>query len=386
MNTKPLILSSFLIFSFLNIFGQAPINDDPCNAILLSTNPFCSYSTFSNAGATASVGVPDPLCASYLGGDVWFKVVVPATGIKIDSNTGDILDGGMAIYSGTCSSLTLIECNDDDSPNGAMPQLYNTTLIPGDTIWIRFWEFANNNNGTFQICISETNIAADESCSAALLSVGTSCTYIDLSNVGSTGSIGLPAAGCGQYVDSDVWFKFIVPPATTNVIIDSNIGTITDGAMAIYYGTDCISLTLLECNDDDSPNGFMPLINNSSFIPGETIWIRFWKYNGGSGSFQMCVYAPEIISVPENQLIKENVIISPNPFSESATINFENPAIFGLNTEISIYNIMGEKAEVIISKTSTGFEIQKGNLSNGIYFFIITSNKKNISVGKLVVE
>ncbi len=386
MIAKPLVLLPFLILSFLNNFGQAPINDDQCNAILLSPNSNCIYTTFSNAGATPSLGVPDPACASYLGGDVWFKVVVPAQDILIDSNTGVILDGGMAIYSGNCSSLTLIECNDDDSPNGAMPQINNSTLIPGDTIWIRFWEFANNNNGTFQICISEAITVGDEPCSASLLSVGTTCSYTSASNIGSTGSIGVPSAVCGSYVDGDVWFKVIVPPAVTHLIFDSNSGTMTDGAMAIYFGTVCTSLNLLECDDDDSPNGMMPLIDNYTFVPGETIWIRFWKYNGGTGTFQLCIYSPALISVPENQLTKENVKISPNPFSVSATINFENPAHFGSDTELSIYNIMGEKAEAIISKTSTGFLIQKGNLSSGIYFYIITTNKKSICTGKLVVE
>ncbi|MBK6525905.1 MAG: hypothetical protein IPG07_10360 [Crocinitomicaceae bacterium] len=96
-------------------------------ATVIAVNSTCSFSTYTNANATASAGVPAPGCASYSGGDVWFQVTVPASGaLTFDSNTGVITDGGMAIYSGTCGALTLIECNDDGSANGAMPMITST--------------------------------------------------------------------------------------------------------------------------------------------------------------------------------------------------------------------------------------------------------------------
>jgi len=89
------ILCSFVCFVGLlsNLFAQVP-NDNPCNAIALAVNTNCNFATFSNAGANASVGVPAPGCANYLGGDVWFNVTVPASGsLSFDSNTGVITDG-----------------------------------------------------------------------------------------------------------------------------------------------------------------------------------------------------------------------------------------------------------------------------------------------------
>lgn len=135
-------------------------NDEPCGAPLLTAGTSCVFTSATNAGATASAGIPAPGCASYSGGDVWFRVGVPASGALIfDSNSGIITDGGMAIYSSsdnTCNgSLTLIECDDDDSQNGAMPMINKTGLNPGDTVFIRFWEYGNDNNGTFSICVSE---------------------------------------------------------------------------------------------------------------------------------------------------------------------------------------------------------------------------------------
>jgi hypothetical protein len=128
-------------------------NDDPCGATSLTVGTSCSFSTFSNATATASAGVPAPGCASYSGGDVWFSVVVPANGnITLDMNTGVITDAGMAVYSGTCGALSLVQCDDDDSANGLMSMIALSGQTPGAILFVRVWEFGNNNNGTFDIC------------------------------------------------------------------------------------------------------------------------------------------------------------------------------------------------------------------------------------------
>ena len=156
MFNKIFALLLCMVISF-TAFAQ-PANDDPCDALPIAVNSSCNFTTYSNAGASASVGAPAPGCAFYSGGDVWFSATVPASGSLIfDSNTGVITDGGMAIYRGSCNALTLIECDDDDSANGLMPSINASGLIPGETIWIRFWEFGNNNNGTFDLCVYDVN-------------------------------------------------------------------------------------------------------------------------------------------------------------------------------------------------------------------------------------
>jgi hypothetical protein len=143
-------------------------NDDCSGAIALTVNSTCTFASYSNLGANASVGIPAPGCGSYLGGDVWFSVVVPPTGnFIVDTQAGVITDSGMAAYSGTCGALALIAC-DDFGGTGAMSSLNITGRTPGEVIYIRFWEYGNDNNGTFGICVTEpinpcstiTNIAA----------------------------------------------------------------------------------------------------------------------------------------------------------------------------------------------------------------------------------
>jgi hypothetical protein len=276
---------------------SAPANDDPCSATAITVGASCTFTQYTNACATATAGAPAPGCASYSGGDVWFTATVPASGaLSFDSNTGVVLDGGMAVYSGTCGSLTLIDCDDDNSTNGAMPSLTLGGLTPGATVWIRMWEYGNNNNGTFSLCAWDpgagcTVPANDNPCTATAVTVGTSCTYTQYTNACATATAGPPAPGCAGYSGGDVWFTATVP-AGGELVFNTNTGVILDGGMAIYSGT-CAALTLIDCDDDGSTNGAMPMIQATGLTPGATIWIRVWEYsNDNNGTFSLCVTEP----------------------------------------------------------------------------------------------
>ena len=177
--------------------APAPILGDECaNAIPLSVSSVCNYTTYSNAANTASAGIPAPGCASYSGGDIWFSAVVPFTGIlTVDTQTGVITDGGMAFYTGTCGALTLLQCDDDSSANGLMPTLTATGLTPGSTVYIRFWEYSNDNNGTFGICATSP-LCGNPSFISAVISSQTTA------NITWTAPIAAPANGYQYYLST----------------------------------------------------------------------------------------------------------------------------------------------------------------------------------------
>ena len=268
-----------------------PANDNPCTATALEVQATCTMQTFTTASATGTTGVPAPGCANYQGGDVWFSVVVPAGGTLVfDTQSGVMTDGGMAIYSGAdCNNLSLIECDDDDGA-GLMLKIVRTGLTPPSPIWIRVWEYGNDNQGTFGLCVTlpPPAPANDEPCNATLLAASYgSCNNQTFTVAGALPSAGIPAPGCAGSVFKDVWFKAVVP-CEGNLSITTSAGQITDGGMAIYSGT-CGNLSLIECDDDDGP-GAMPAITRSNLTPGDTIWIRFWDYGGNDdGTFQICV-------------------------------------------------------------------------------------------------
>ncbi|MEO8768870.1 MAG: gliding motility-associated C-terminal domain-containing protein [Ferruginibacter sp.] len=277
--------------------GPPPSYDDPCNATPLPTpTTDCNYLNFTDEGATSSANVPAPGCANYTGGDVWFSVVVPAAGIlSFDTQTGEVVDGGMAIYSGAdCNNLTLIACDDNSSINGNMPKIVAANLVPGSTVWIRFWSNGLNANiGSFGICVSipPPPPVNDDPCGAIQLTASSTCNYQTFTTTSSNASPGVPAPGCANYQGGDVWFSVTVP-CDGSLTFDTQTDVITDGGMAIYSGT-CDNLTLIACNDDGSPNGLMPFIAATNLTPGSTIWVRFWEYgNDNPGTFGICVSIP----------------------------------------------------------------------------------------------
>ncbi len=270
-------------------------SDDPCGAPALTVNSgSCSFTTGSNATATASSGVPAPGCASYSGGDVWYTITVPASGnVDINTNTGVITDGGMAVYSGTCGSLTLVECDDDDSPNGLMPFISLTGQTPGATLWIRVWEYGNNNNGTFDICAEDPVVLpppANDECATA-----TSAPVNPDLNCGSTVSGTIQSAtassqanGCGGTADDDVWYSFVATSTAHTIDLTNVTGSTTDLYHSVYSGT-CGSLgTALVCSDPNSSSV-------GGLIPGNTYYVRVYSWTSTTGqttTFDLCIGTP----------------------------------------------------------------------------------------------
>ncbi len=131
--------------------SNPPVNDEVSGAIDLVVNdPFISG---TNVGSTSSTTAPTPTGPQYFGQDVWYKVTVPSNGIvQIDTDLGGLTDMVMEVYSGTISSLTYITFNDDSlSTVELMPYIEITGRTPGETIYIRLWDYFSNQTGTFSI-------------------------------------------------------------------------------------------------------------------------------------------------------------------------------------------------------------------------------------------
>lgn len=206
------------------------VNDEPCTATAIVAGATCSYATYTNAGATNSsltVGVTLPTCASYNGADVWFTVTVPASGHLIfDMNTGVMTDGDMEIYRGTCGALTAIDCDDLSSANGVMAMIDQNTLIPGETIWIRVWEYGGDNNGTFGLCVYDGGGGGGGPCAGGaggadcpdMQPVCTGITYCYTAGIGSTASGG-NNYGCLLTQPNPSWYYFEISTAG-NLVFD----------------------------------------------------------------------------------------------------------------------------------------------------------------------
>ncbi|MBD3581899.1 T9SS type A sorting domain-containing protein [Flavobacterium selenitireducens] len=143
----------------------APINDECATATALTPGGVFATNAImgTNVSATDSTGAPEPGCASFDGGDVWYSVVIPASGsITVETNSveDDILDDtGLALYSGACGSLTLISCNDDGSDDGAFSKLSLTGRTPGEVIYARVWEYGGGTEGNFMVSAYDASLS-----------------------------------------------------------------------------------------------------------------------------------------------------------------------------------------------------------------------------------
>ncbi|MBI3135115.1 MAG: T9SS type A sorting domain-containing protein [Bacteroidetes bacterium] len=237
--------------------GSAPANDDPCNATTIAVGASCSFSTYTNENATSTTGVADPSCANYAGGDVWFQITVPAAGaLTFDSNTGVILDGGMAIYSGTCGALTEISCDDDGSLNGAMSLIADNTLTPGATIWIRMWEYGNDNNGTFDLCVYENTPPPPPPGNVTCGGMEPICSDTPITFTASTGGTDADIAnpgndyGCLFTSPNPTWY-YLELAAGGVISIDMSAGSDIDFALWGPYAD--LATAQADCNSYPAP-------------------------------------------------------------------------------------------------------------------------------------
>jgi hypothetical protein len=85
-----------------------------------------------------------------------------------------------------------------------------------------------------------------------------------------------------------------------------------------------------------------------------------------------------------NSIAENNASVFPNPFSSSATIEV-NASLIDNNTTFILYDMLGNEVEKLELKNPKT-EIERGNLSNGIYLYKIISSKGIVGNGKIILE
>lgn len=320
-----------------------PLNDIPCNAYALPTvTPSCNFEIYTNLGASNSTvptpsgcGGSAPFDGGYLGSDVWFSVVVPASGeLDIHTLSVDFPDGAMALYSGACGALTLVECDDDGDPGDGilMPHIYSTGLTPGATMYIRVWEYDNDNNGQFGICVSTPDnddcANSQEICDLNGYGGITSSAYtIDFpSNMTGTGQNGVPnsnpTAPFGQgyagaspvQIDNNSWLTFTADATTAELFVQVNYCSNGNGMqMQIFSGTNCSNFTavstFLETTNSQT-------ITATGLIPGNQYYIMIDGFAGDICSYT--ISATSGVQVVEITSAKTNICLG-----DTATLDAE---------------------------------------------------------------
>lgn len=365
---KKLLLYFFLLtITFVN--AQ---NDNCSGAIPLTVGASFSAGavTSSNVGSTIDGTLPS--CNSDAVDNVWFTVVVPASGnvtIETREAAGSLFDDSvLTVYTGTCGSLTEIACNDDT--NADLFSLVSLTgQTPGATLYVSAWKYDSSvDSGNFQISAYEL-ISANNICSQAIpLTIGTDFTSgsIVTNNGGATTDGTVPSCN-GDAVDN-IWFSVVVPPSG-NVTIETNevAGSPFDDSVLTVYSGSCGTLTEIACNDDGG-DGFFSLVTLTGQTPGSTLYVSAWKYDSSisMGEFQISAYDSTVLATNEATKKIDKLKVSPNPFSDLVTISDISDV-----KSISVIDISGRLVKKIEKVSSS---IYLGDLKEGLYLISLKLN------------
>ena len=292
MNHLKLNLIVIAVFAFFN----STLAQDECStATIITPGTTCSYTTFDLPGTlTKSTNTLTGCSAGSLVDDAWARFTATGTSSTVRyQNTSR--DAGIWIYRGSCASLTYMSCVDNVAGTGVEEITFASTV--GTTYYIRVGRLTGNGSSNMagSICVINGNPPAnDNPCSATLLTANTAYSYF--TNTMATASAGVTAPGCGNYLGADIWIKVVVP-ATGAININTDTGSVTDMAMAVYSGG-CNSLALISCYDDGGgSNGLMPYVNLSCLTPGDTLRLRFWEYgSNATGDFRVKINYPGVIN------------------------------------------------------------------------------------------
>jgi PKD repeat protein len=167
-------------------------NDNCSNAISLPLNSSCSYTNGNFCRATQSMS---PIsCGSFTANraaDVWYTVVpsgTSGTGVTLSCVSGSSTDVVMALYSGNCSGMTLLQCA-DATGTGGTETMTVTGLTSGTTYYVRLYDHNSSTHNTgFQICAT--------ACGPTTPALTPSGTTTICSGQSQTFTVSNPCTGC----------------------------------------------------------------------------------------------------------------------------------------------------------------------------------------------
>jgi hypothetical protein len=82
-------------------------------------------------------------------------------------------------------------------------------------------------------------------------------------------------------------------------------------------------------------------------------------------------------------LIPETLLVYPNPFNQSTTLEFSNE--YQASLELIIYDMLGNRVRLVENITSNKIVIKKGNLTPGVYIIELKGASK-IFRDRIMVE
>ncbi|MCF6133227.1 T9SS type B sorting domain-containing protein [Flavobacterium wongokense] len=243
---------------FTTLAYAQPANDACGSATPITVgNGSCNSILYTNVAAT-SVGDPAiPACwnPASLSHTVWFSFVATTADIEISTNFGGTLaNTQLAVYSGTCGSLTQIGCQENINTGGGL--LHTDVILHGLTIGNTYYLLVDGNGattGTFGICAQQTLPVGPPLPTQDCTGAQTLCGLASISVPDGPGGVGstteAPSCFGAPGERSSNWYSFTA--ATGGLLAFAITPTsVIDYDFAVYNTTNSCPGTELICNWD----------------------------------------------------------------------------------------------------------------------------------------
>ncbi len=244
---KNTLTLALLFFSTL-AFAQ-PINDNCWEAIKLDALPknTCSAPGQYTLEDATSSGYNAPPCWTDNSRDVWFWFVATAAEVRITVNGasgkasgGTLRQPEIALYRGICGGvINLLKCVSDAASNNTV-ELFAAGLTIGEPYLIRV-KGRNDNVGTFQICLINTNPTPlpQSDCSTAVVLCDKSTITVPVVTGGGKNRGEFQSVPClneqpGALEKQSTWFRWTVKTSGTLTFTLTPLNPIDDLDFAVF--------------------------------------------------------------------------------------------------------------------------------------------------------
>ena len=180
-------------------------------------------------------------------------------------------------------------------------------------------------------------------------------------------------------------YNLIAPETNSHTFIsklDSGGNFVWAKQIKSFGGSDCWAYSLAINNSDLYIAG--AFFGTYDFDPDTTIVNNLTALGWDVFILKLSTELPTTLS--EKKASNESILVYPNPFNESATIEINSDKNNG-QMKFRMYDLLGKNiVEYIIPANSNKFLIHKNNLSKGMYFYSLINEEEVIETGKIVIE
>lgn len=370
---KIFFTTSLILLSILN-FAQTILLNNSAPDTIICSNSYNFYDAGGPSGQYSS-GTAQTYIKTFIPSQAGQKIRIDFSSFDVENHFAVYME----IYDGPNTfSPSLGQFNGSNSPGTVVSSAPNGEL----TVYFTHDNFQGGHQGWDAVISCTSSLSPpvnDDPCGAILLNVTSNpLNYISASLIGATNTsngITIYDPNCSIYNNGpDVWFKAVVPPSGNLAFITYD-STIYDTGIEAYSGANCNSFNytnLLACDDDGNSTslfGTMSRIVLSQQTPGDTIFLRVWKRNGGMGLFNVAAfeYTPSINVIHPNggEILIQN---------DNITIDFTTLGVDTVDFEYSINN-----------GTTWNLIQTHWPVANGYYYWVVpmvSSNQCLIRISK----